>query len=130
MSYAPKLLASIAQLEVAVAIEAQELLTVLAAESTATAEGTWLSYGFGNESLHFISYFFFLHWENNGLFPGKEEENTGEKKEMRKEDTRRCEKIWEEKNLFYLLLFINFIFTNLSWTQLRCTKFAEFAEWE
>lgn len=40
MSYAPKLLASIAQLEVAVAIEAQELLTVLAAESTATAEGT------------------------------------------------------------------------------------------
>jgi len=38
--YAPKLLASIAQLEVVVAIEALELLTVLAAGTAATAEGT------------------------------------------------------------------------------------------
>lgn len=40
LSYAPKLLASIAQLEVVVAIEALELLTVLAAGTAATAEGT------------------------------------------------------------------------------------------
>lgn len=117
MSYAPKLLASIAQLEVAVAIEAQELLTVLAAESTATAEGTWLSHGFGNESLHFISYFFFLHWENNGLFPGKEEENTGEKKRWEKkiwEDVKRYEKRKICFIYYYLLILFLQIWVELS----------------
>lgn len=91
LSYAPKLLASIAQLEVVVAIEALELLTVLAAGTAATAEGTWLSYGFGNERLYFISYCFSLHWENNGLL---KKENERDKK---------------EKSLTY----IDFLFLNL-----------------
>lgn len=73
LSYAPKLLASIAQLEVVVAIEALELLTVLAAGTAATAEGTLLSYGIENESLHFISYCFSLYWENNALLRNKRE---------------------------------------------------------
>lgn len=79
---------------------------MLAAGTAATAEGTCLSYGFGNESLHFISYYLSLHWENSGK--KKKKEGKGREGNRKGKGNEGKEKRRGEKSLIYFdLLFLD-----------------------